>query len=126
MTLAATKRPAPSLIELGFVAYLIASKHYSVDLVRVDDFLTTINTWKIKTIEKLDIFLLEEHLLKTIDFDIQVVTPIDFLYRYVHIYGDHLESSEDPDSYRRTLLAGSSYLCQLMLYSADFMACAPS
>lgn len=84
--LAVYRLPVPSLIELGFVTYLIAAKILKNKHVAINDFISIINTWKIKHIDRQDIVLLEEQVLKTLDFDVWCEVSIDFVDRFEHLF----------------------------------------
>lgn len=124
--LAVYHKPAPSLIELGFVSFLVACKLLSNKEVGIEAYISVINTWKIKHIEKADILLLEERVLKAINFEIQIETPIDFVERFEYLYDSLFDSCKDVAALRRSVKARSIHLCKLMLQSTEFLTSTPS
>ena len=77
------EEPAPSLIELGMVSVLIASKFVTNRNPNLSQLIDTVNGWNIKEIWKADLLQLEVDVLTSLDFNLNFETPINFLDRFI-------------------------------------------
>ena len=75
------------------------------------------------TIEKRSLITLEEEIIKSLDFDLTEVLSIDFLERYLRLFGIDQER-EDTDAFQIAVLARE--FCRYMLKNSNFLKFKPS
>ena len=89
------EEPAPSLIELGMVSVLLASKFVTNKNPNLAFLIETVNGWNIKEIWKDDLLQLEVEVLTSLGFSLNFETPINFIDRFIMLFNSPDYSLKD-------------------------------
>ncbi|KAL0486060.1 cyclin-A1 [Acrasis kona] len=100
------------LQEVGITSLFIAAKYHELDPPNVDEFVFITDS----TYPKEELLEMESSILGILDFNLTVITSVDFLHRFCHVNPDY-----DPLVFNL-----ASFICELSLQEYDFLHYTPS
>lgn len=121
--LAARSEKAPLLSHLSLVSVLISAKLNEPLQPVFQNMVNLINSWQSDHVTVSDLVKLEERVVRTLDFDFNLVTPLHFLERFQRLFGlDQVEQ----DKHAYLIDASAIYLLRFMMRDSAFLEFRPS
>ena len=123
VNLAILNQKAPSLVLLAVTGTLMSAKLEEPMQPNFGRMVRLVQSQWSVTIEKSELFNLEEKIIKSLDFELHFSGPIPFLERYLRMYNLDL-ASNDEEAFTISVLAHS--FCQMVLKSPAYLSLKPS
>jgi len=85
--MAVYRMPSPSLITLGIISFILATKLVTSRTPIFSEYVQMVNSWGVMKIDKEDLLSLEKKVLIMLDFNLCYEAPTNFLDRFDIIFG---------------------------------------